>query len=215
MLYAIGKEDNKIHFTCSNKQNLDIMLKNANADINDYIILQEFGMEYVSRIVYVDEKCIYNNKEYWIKTAVENPLTPETYADHVVIDVMGNPVPYDRYVDELNNNINRLSSLDGTAGAVHYNMRVGAEIVSLLREECIDKGHGNASPNSMLDKASDIILALYVGCFREVIPLMDAMERDDFFTDERIEKYKAMVNAADVINYADDGETVFTASANA
>ena len=201
MLYAIGKKDNQVHFVCPNKQNLDIMLGQAKADINDYIILQEFGMECVSRIVYVDEKCIYNNKEYWTKTAVENPLTPENYADHVVIDVMGNPVPYDRYVDELNNNINRLSVLDGTAGAVNYNMMIGAEIVSLLREECIDMGHGNASPNSMLAKASSIILALYVGCFREVLPLMDALERDDFFTDERIEKYKAMVKAADVIKY--------------
>ena len=41
MLYAIGKEDRRIHYTCPNKQNLDIMLANANDNISNYIILQE------------------------------------------------------------------------------------------------------------------------------------------------------------------------------
>ena len=77
MLYAIGKEDNKVHFICPNKQNLDIMLEQAHEDINDYLILQEFDMRYISRITYVDGNCVYNNKEYWTKTAVQNPFTLE------------------------------------------------------------------------------------------------------------------------------------------
>ena len=201
MLYAIGKEDYTVHFICPNKQNLDIMMNDSKKNIKDYLILEDFGMEFVSRICYVDGECIYCNREYWTKTAVENPLTSENYSEHEVLDFTGNKVSYDRYVDELNGNINRMSSLNGTAEKVRHNEKIGAEIVSILREECIDMGHGDASPNSMLAKASSIILALYVGCFREVLPLMDALERDDFFTDERIEKYKAMITAADVIEY--------------
>ena len=79
MLYAIGKEDQKVHFICPNKQNLDIMMEQAKVDIKDYLILQEFCMKDASRITYVDGKCIYNNREYWTKTAVENPITKENF----------------------------------------------------------------------------------------------------------------------------------------
>ena len=137
MLYAIGKEDRRIHYTCPNKQNLDIMLANANDNISNYIILQEFDMKYVSRITNVDGKCVYNNKEYWTKTAIENPLTLENYSEHEVLDFMNLPVTYDRYIDEYNNNLNRLSVLDGLAGEVEYNITVGNEFISLFREECV------------------------------------------------------------------------------
>ena len=62
MLYAIGKEDNTIHFICPNKQNLDTMMAQAKVDIKDYLILQEFDMRYISRITYIDGNCVYNNK---------------------------------------------------------------------------------------------------------------------------------------------------------
>lgn len=205
MLYAIGKEDSKIHFICPNKQNLDIMMGQAKADIKDYLILQEFDMKYVSRIAYIDGECVYNNKKYWTETAQENPLTLENYSEHEVLDFMLQPVTFDRYTDELNNTVNQLTSIDGISGQIKQNMDVGSEIISNLREECISLGHGNVTPESMLLKAANlgIIVALQVGCFREVIPLLDDMERDDFFTEERIHKYEEMIAAADAIDYGD------------
>ena len=205
MLYAIGREDNTVHFISPNKQNLDIMMKRAREDIKDYLILQEFDMKYVSRIAYVDGECVYNNKKYWTETALENPLTLENYSKHEVLDFMLQPVTFDRYTDELNNNVNALSVIDGISGQIKQNMEVGSEIVSNLREECITLGHGNVTPESMLLKAANlgIIVALQTGCFREVIPLLDNMERDEFFTEERIQKYEEMIAAADVIDYGD------------
>jgi hypothetical protein len=162
-------------------------------------------MKYVSRIAYVDGKCVYNNKKYWTETALENPFTLENYSEHEVLDFMLQPVTFDRYTDELNNNVNNLTSIDGISGQIKQNMEVGAEIISNLREECIALGHGNVTPEGMLLKTANlgIIVALQVGCFREVIPLLDNMERDEFFTEERIQKYEEMIEAADAIDYGD------------
>ena len=90
-------------------------------------------MRYISRITYVDGNCVYNNKEYWSKIAVQNPMTPENFEEHEVLDFLGNAVTYDRYIDEFNNNINRLSVLDGIAGEVEYNITVGNEFIALPR----------------------------------------------------------------------------------
>ena len=202
MLYAIRKEDRRIRYTCPNKQNLDIMLANANDNISNYLILQEFDMKYVSRITYIDGNCVYNNKEYWTKTAVENPLTLENYSEHEVLDFMNLPVTYDRYIDELNNNINRLSVLDGIAGEIEYNISVGNEFISLFREECIKTELEEVTPLQIAAKTAQIIPMLQTGSFREASQMIDALEPDEFFTVERLAKYKEMLAAADVIEYA-------------
>lgn len=214
MLYAIGKEDNKIHFMCSNKQNLDIMLKNAGKDIKDYLILQEFNMRYISRITYVDGNCVYNNKEYWTKTAVENPLTLKNYSEHEVLDFMNLPVTYDRYIDELNNNINRLSVLDGIAGEIEYNMTVGDEFIALFREECVKTDFKGITPLEIGMKLEPVISLVQTGSFREAKQVLQTMESDPFLTEERMAKYIAMMEAADVIDYATDEDFYYTADAD-
>jgi hypothetical protein len=214
MLYAIGKEDNKIHFTCSNKQNLDIMLKNAGKDIKDYLILQEFDMRYISRITYVDGNCVYNNKEYWTKTAVENQLTLKNYSVHEVLDFLGNPVTYDRYIDEYNNNVNRLSVLDGLAGEVEYNITVGNEFISLFREECVKTDFKSITPLEIAQKLSTVIGLVQTGSFREAKQVLQTIENDDFLTPERIQKYIAMMESADVIEYATDEDFFYTVQEN-
>ena len=203
MLYAIGKEDYKVHFVCPNKQNLDIMMEQSGKDIKDYLILQEFDMKYVSRITYVDGVCIYNNKEYWTKTAVLNPLTLENYSEHEVLDFMGNPVSYDRYVDEFNNNLNRLVSLDGIAGEVEYNETVGKEFIGLFREECIKTKFEGITPLEIGLKLEQVISLVQTGAFREAKQVLQNIETDPFLTEERIAKYIAMMDAADVIEYAE------------
>lgn len=211
-LYAINKLDNKIHFVCPNKQNLDIMLKEAHADINDYIILQEFDMKYVSRIAYIDGNCVYNNKEYWTKTALENPITEENFDEHEVLDFMGHTVSYDRYIDELNNNINRLSVLDGIAGEVEYNMTVGNEFISLFREECVKTDFKGITPLEIGIKLSPVISLVQTGSFREAKQVLQTIETDPFLTEERIAKYIAMMEAADAIEYATEEDFYYTAA---
>lgn len=214
MLYAVGKEGQKVHFICPNKQNLDIMLEQAHEDINDYLILQEFDMKYVSRITYIDGNCVYNNKEYWTKTAIENPLTLENYSEHEVLDFMNLPVTYDRYIDELNNNINRLSVLDGIAGEVEYNINVGNEFISLFREECVKTDFKTITPLEIATKLAPIISLVQTGSFREAKQVLQTIENDDFLTPERIQKYISMLESADVIEYATEEDFFYTAQEN-
>ena len=211
MLYAVGKEDKKVHFICPNKQNLDVMLEQAHEDINDYLILQEFDMKYVSRITYIDGNCVYNNKEYWTKTAIENPLTLENYSEHEVLDFMSLPVTYDRYIDELNNNINRLSVLDGIAGEVEYNITVGNEFISLFREECVKTDFKSITPLEIAQKLAPIISLVQTGSFREAKQVLQTIENDQFLTPERVQKYIDMMDSADAIEYATDEEFFYTA----
>ena len=212
MLYAIGKEDRRIHYTCPNKQNLDIMLSNAKDNISNYIILQEFDMKYVSRITYIDGNCVYNNKEYWTKTAIENPLTLENYSEHEVLDFMSLPVTYDRYIDELNNNINRLSVLDGIAGEVEYNITVGNEFISLFREECVKTDFKSITPLEIAQKLAPIISLVQTGSFREAKQVLQTIENDQFLTPERVQKYIDMMDSADAIEYATAEDFYYTAT---
>ena len=214
MLYAIGKEDKKVHFICPNKQNLDIMMKQAKVDINDYIILQEFNMNYVSRITYIDGVCVYNNKEYWTKTAVLNPITEENFNEHEIKDFLGNDVTYDRYVDEYNNNISRLSSIDGVAGEVAYNITIGNEFISLFREECIFTDFETVTPLEIAQKLLTVISLVQTGSFREAKMVLKNVEPDAFLTIERIQKYEDMLDAADAITYATEEEFFYTAQEN-
>ena len=201
MLYAIGKEDNKVHFICPNKQNLDIMLEQAHEDINDYLILQEFDMRYISRITYVDGNCVYNNKEYWTKTAVQNPFTLENYSEHEVLDFLGNPVTYDRYIDEYNNNLNRLSVLDGLAGEVEYNITIGNEFIALFREMCVITPLEEITPLQIAEKTANIIPLILTGSFKEAIVLIQHLDVDEFFTEERLNLFINMLKSADSIDY--------------
>ena len=212
MLYAVGKEDKKVHFICPNKQYLDVMLEQAHEDINDYLILQEFDMKYVSRITYIDGNCVYNNKEYWTRTAIENPLTPENYSEHEVLDFMNLPVTYDRYIDEFNNNINRLSVLDGIAGEVEYNITVGNEFISLFREECVKTDFKSITPLEIAQKLSSVIGLVQTGSFREAKQVLQTIENDQFLTPERVQKYIDMMDSADAIEYATDEGFYYTAT---
>lgn len=211
MLYAIRKEDNTIHFVCPNKQNLDTMMAQAKVDIKDYLILQEFDMKYISRITYIDGKCVYNNKEYWTKTAIENPLTLENYSEHEVKDFMGKDVTFDRYIDELNNNQSRLVVIDGVAGEVDYNITVGNEFISLFREECIFTDFESVTPLEIAQKLLTVISLVQTGSFREAKMVLKTIEPDAFLTTERLQKYEDMLDSADAITYATDEDFFYTA----
>jgi hypothetical protein len=169
-------------------------------------------MKYVSRITYIDGNCVYNNKEYWTKTAIQNPLTPENFNEHEVLDFLGNPVTYDRYIDEFNNNINRLSVLDGIAGEVEYNIAVGNEFIALFREECVKTDFKGITPLEIGVKLAPVISLVQTGSFREAKQVLQSLEKDPFLTEERIAKYIAMMDSADAIEYATPEEYFYTAS---
>lgn len=200
-IYAVNKTTNLLKYKCSNKQVLDIMLEQAHEDIKDYLILQEFDMRYISRITYVDGNCVYNNKEYWTKTAVQNPLTPENFEEHEVLDFLGNTVTYDRYIDEFNNNINRLSVLDGLAGEVEYNITVGNEFIALFRELCVITPLEEITPLQIAEKTANIIPLILTGSFKEAIVLIQHLDVDEFFTEERLNLFINMLKSADSIDY--------------
>lgn len=211
-IYAFNKITNILEYKCSNKNVLDIILKQNKKDIKDYDLLQEFDMKYVSRITYIDGNCVYNNREYWTKTAVQNPLTPENYSEHEVLDFMGLPVTYDRYIDEFNNNINRLSVLDGVAGEVDYNITVGNEFISLFREECIFTDFQTVTPLEIAQKLLTVIALVQTGSFREAKMVLKTVEPDTFLTTERLKKYEDMLDAADAITYATAEDYFYTAA---
>ena len=212
-IYAFNKITNILEYKCSNKNVLDIILKQNKKDIKDYDLLQEFDMKYVSRITYIDGNCVYNNREYWTKTAVQNPLTPENYSEHEVLDFMGLPVTYDRYIDEFNNNINRLSVLDGRAGEVEYNITVGNEFISLFREECILTDFQTVTPLEIAQKLLTVISLVQTGSFREAKMVLKTVEPDAFLTTERLKKYEDMLDAADAITYATAEDYFYTEQA--
>lgn len=214
-IYAFNKITNILEYKCSNKNVLDIILKQNKKDIKDYDLLQEFDMKYVSRITYIDGNCVYNNREYWTKTAVQNPLTPENYSEHEVLDFMGLPVTYDRYIDEFNNNINRLSVLDGVAGEVDYNITVGNEFIALFREECIFTDFETVTPLEIAQKLLTVISLVQTGSFREAKIVLKQIEPDAFLTEERLQKYEDMLDAADAITYTTDEDFFYTAKADA
>lgn len=200
-IFAVNKKTSVMEYKCSNKNVLDIIMKQDGKDLNDYDILQEFQMKYISRIAYVDGECVYNNKEYWGVTAVQNPLTPENFAEHEVLDFTGEAVTYDRYIDEYNNNLNRVSLLDGRAGEVEYNITVGNEFIALFRELCINTELEEVTPLDIAVKTSSIIPLVLTGSFREAVVFIQKLETDEFFTEERLKLFVDMLNAADSIEY--------------
>lgn len=165
----------------------------------DFYITQDLNMKYISRIIYVDSECIYNNKDFWTILA---PVLLDEYDKHTVLDFMGQPVDAYRYEVELNTNITRLTAIDGIAGEIDYNMTVGNELIALLREECVKTDLEEVTPLQIAAKTAQIIPMLQTGSFREAGQLIDTLEPDEFFTVERLAKYKDMLAAADVIKYS-------------
>lgn len=167
----------------------------------DFYITQDLNMKYISRIVYVDGKCVYNNKQFWTVDVYKDKIL-DNYEEHEILDFMGLPVDKYRFEVELNTNLTRLNSIDGVAGEVEYNITVGNEFISLFREECIFTDFETISPLQIAQKLLAVISLVQTGSFREAKAVLKTIENDEFLTEERIQKYIDMLDAADVIEYA-------------
>lgn len=179
----------------------------------DFYITQDLNMKYISRIVYVDGKCVYNNKQFWTVDVYKDQIL-DNYEEHEILDFMGLPVDKYRFEVELNTNLTRLNSIDGIAGEVEYNITVGNEFISLFREECVKTDFKSITPLEIAQKLAPIISLVQTGSFREAKQVLQTIENDQFLTPERVQKYIDMMDSADAIEYATDEGFYYTASNN-
>lgn len=177
----------------------------------DFYITQDLNMKYISRIVYVDGKCVYNNKQFWTVDVYKDKILDD-YEEHEILDFMGLPVDKYRFEIELNTNLTRLNSIDGVAGEVDYNITVGNEFISLFREECIFTDFETVTPLEIAQKLLTVISLVQTGSFREAKLVLKQIEPDAFLTKERLQKYENMLDSADAITYATKEDFFYTAA---
>ena len=209
--YAINKETEKLAFVSGSLLLLKEAIKADGKTEQDFIITEDIDMKYISRIVYVDGACVYNNKDFWVNTA---PTLIENFDEHEILDFMNKPVDLDRFKTEYFSNSSRISNIDGVAGEVEYNITVGNEFISLFREECIFTDFETVTPLEIAQKLLTVISLVQTGSFREAKMVLKSVEPDAFLTLERIQKYEDMLDAADAITYATDEQFFYTAQEN-
>lgn len=209
--YAINKETGILYCSAANLFLLKQFLIDTKQNIDDYLILGDLNMKHISRIVYVDNKCIYNNVDFWRNHCRE---ILEDYESHNVVDFLGKPVSKDRYNIELNSNQSRISAIEDRAGEVWYNIEIGNEFISLFREECIYTDFETVTPLEIAQKLLTVISLVQTGSFREAKMVLKNVEPDAFLTPERIQKYEDMLDAADAITYATPEEFFYAAQEN-
>ncbi len=206
--YAVNKQTEKLAHTAASLALLKARMEELGEKEEDFYILQDIDMKYISRIVYVDGECVYNNKDFWTKEA---PTVLENFNEHEVKDFMGKAVDLYRFTTEYNSNASRIAAIDGLSGEVLYNIEVAAEFISLFKEETVYTNFVNITPDELMAKLAPVVVALNTGSFREAKHTIMAMENDSFLTPERVAKYVAMMDSADAIDYATDKDYFYTA----
>ena len=208
--YAIDKKTKQVVYQAASLFMLKNTMEYDKRDISEFIITEEMNMKYLSRIVYVDGECVYNNKDFWTKEA---PTILEEFDEHEALDFMGRPVDKIRFETEFNSNSSRIANIDGVAGEVDYNITVGNEFISLFREECIFTDFQTVTPLEIAQKLLTVISLVQTGSFREAKMVLKTVEPDAFLTTERLKKYEDMLDAADAITYATAEDYFYTEQA--
>ena len=206
--YAIEKSSCKLLFQSASLYLLKDMIKFKGLKESDCIITEDVDMKYISRIVYVDSECVYNNKDFWLNKAKS---ILDDFNNHEVLDFMGKPVDKFRYETEYNSNVSRIANIDGVAGEVDYNITIGNEFISLFREECIFTDFQEVTPLEIAQKLLTVISLVQTGSFREAKLVLKQVKPDAFLTKERLKKYEDMLDAADAITYATKEEYFYSA----
>lgn len=211
MYYAVNKLTRKIYGEYGTFEKLCEAMREQE---DNYLFLEDAVMKVVPRITCINDEFIYNNGKYWIKNGAE---IIKNYDDYKVTDILGQQIPKQRFIDEYNVICARSARIDGRPGQISYNMEVGKEFVSLFREECIltkFTKESDTSPMIIFEKLTPVIAMLDAGAFREAKQFLQgyrAQLKDDFLTDERIDKYIAMLDTADAIEYATEEDYFYTA----
>ena len=208
-IYAVDKKTNFLKYTADSLALMKQVIANAGREENEFYILGDIDMKFVSRVAYVDKQCVYNNKEFWTTYAAD---ILKDYDEHEILDFLGQPVTKLRFDTELNSNASRIAAIDGLAGEIDYNMTVGNEFIALFREECVKTDFKGITPLEIGVKLAPVISLVQTGSFREAKQVLQTLETDPFLTEERMAKYIAMMDAADAIEYATKEDFYYTAS---
>ena len=135
--YALDKATREIAYQSASLFMLKDAIKYDNRDEADFIFREDTDMKYLSRVVYVDDQCIYNNKDFWTNSAAD---IIENYDEHTVLDFLGRPVDKVRFEVEYNSNSSRIAAIDGVAGEVDYNMEVANEMIAAGNRRKVSAG---------------------------------------------------------------------------
>lgn len=206
MIYVLNKENFKFIGRFDNMKFAKEMLNKEGILEDECIFTEDIGMKYVSRIVEVDGKVIYMNKDWWSKEA---PSIIKDYENHKVYDFIEvskpenerKPVSLDRFKRELYQNIDRINAIDGVAGEVDYNISVGSDFIALFREMCVITLFEEITPLQIAEKTANIIPLILTGSFKEAIVLIQHLDVDEFLTQERLNLFINMLKSADSIDY--------------
>lgn len=165
-----------------------------------YTFLQDVSsMNYVSRVTYVDGVCIYNSKDFWVNQSYQ---VLESFEGHEVRDCFGVDVTEERFRTEYEENCTRMQKVVDSATEVNHNMKVGFEFIALFREECINSPSLDGfSSLQIAAQTMDLVPLLLTGSFREGVMWLYGFTPNDFFTAERLARYRTMLTVADVISY--------------
>lgn len=212
MIYIIDETNNNVLSVVEDLQTAHKYVEKFK--VVNYVLAEKISaMKYISRITKVDDKVVYNSASFWLN---EGHYILNDFEKHAVYDFLGQPVTKDRFEIELIENINRISSIDGRAGQIEYNMQVGNEFISIFREICIltdFKKESGVTPLSIAEKLSSVIALVQTGSFREAKMALQQIQHyqtDAFLTVERIQQFIDMLDAADVIEYATDEDYFYT-----
>lgn len=169
-------------------------------DPSDFVVLMEATqMIYISKICYVDGEIIYNNKDFWINKA---HIVNNEFDSHAVLDWRGRPVSELEFKYEFRTNFSRISNVKSHADEVAYNIKIGAEYISLFREESISTPtDGIDSGLGIATSLSQLIPLVQTGSFKEAVIVMSFITRTNFLNDGLLKKYSDMLRAADIITY--------------
>lgn len=202
MYILIKRQDFKVYATCDNYAAIHKIIEaDPNIEEKDLIISKELDMHIVSRITYVDDNCVYKNKEYWSQDLSVLTNILDNYGNHTIIDFMGLPIDKSRFELEWYNNRDAIAKIDGIAGEVEYNITVGNEFISLFREMCVITPLEKITPLQIAEKTANIIPLILTGSFKEAIVLIQQLDVDEFFTEERLNLFINMLKSADSIDY--------------
>lgn len=168
-------------------------------DYSDYIYLERIeDMNYISRICYVDDVCIYNNKDFWLN---ESQSISNNFELHTVLDSFNQVVSKHQFDKEMNQNSMRLNNIYTTADEINYNIKIGTEFISLFREECVNSDLGEESGLSIASALSGVIPLVQTGSFDEAVYVISTIPRSLYLSEEKLNKYADMLKAADAITY--------------
>lgn len=202
MYYAIDKLTRKIYGEYGTIEKLyEAMLGKE----DKYLFLEDAVMKVVPRITFINNQCVYNNRKFWLENGAE---IIKNFDDYVIKDILNKDIDKIRFIDEYNTICPRAAMVDGRPGQIEYNIEVGNEFISLFREECIltdFNNRSNTTPMKIFQKLEQVIGMVQIGAFREAKQFLQYYREsllDDFLTDERIDKYITMLDAADSIEYA-------------